>query len=429
MAQVYRERDVRYTRDQSPSTDEEKYTTIRRYKVSGGGDSGSRVVERDRIERYEEDDDHRSRHSHSHVGRSTGDTLEIDRRVERTSYPERPRSNLDPHDRYRSVEYEREREVDRDHYPERHSRTRVVEDIRETSSSSPRDNYWERQQRSPWDESREVDVRLDKRVVRRDEGDLKVKEKYVEERIEEPREYKERDIKIERRVVEEREPHDVDIERYRKEVEYYAAPSPPPAPVVIRQKAPEQKVIIHEAPAAAPVIFPRQEPTFIVLRDEHRDVARREEEDYYRREDRRDREDRRRREEREHESDGYEEDYYVKRTIITRGRSSSSDRHKRRHLAEGALAGAGLSALLSGRSGKEVDHRGHRGRKVIAGAALGALGTEAVRRAKSAYEERYDDRYEHDYDDDVRRHRHRSKSRSRLTTGLAIVSFPKRYSI
>lgn len=412
---VYRERDVRYTREHSPSSGEDdkyKSTTVRRYKVSGGGQSGSRVVERDRIERFEEDDDRRSRFSHSNVGRNSGDTLEIDRRVERI--PERPRSAFDPQDRY---EYEREREVDRTYYPERHSRTKIVEETRETSSPSPRDNYWERQTRNPWDDTRETDLRIEKRASHRD-SDIDVEVIKVDEHRDEPRDYKEREYRVERRY-EEREPREVDIERYRKETEYYAAapaPTPPPAPVIIRQKAPEQKVVIHEAPAPAPVILPRQEPTFIVLRNEQREVERRpepREDDYYRR----------RRDERQYESDGYDEDYYVKRTIIRRERSSSSDHHKKRHLAEGALAGAGITALLAGRGGKEGDHREHRGRKVLAGAALGALGTEAVRRAKSAYEDRYDDRYEDDYDDDHYRHRHRSKSRSRLATGLAIVSF------
>ncbi|KAI1211526.1 uncharacterized protein F4807DRAFT_458421 [Annulohypoxylon truncatum] len=413
MSQVYRERDVRYTRDESPSSDDEKYksTTVRRYKVAGGK-SGNKIVERDRIERYEEDDDRRSRYSHSHKGRSPDEVVEvdrIDRRIERTPYPDPPRSAFDPPDRYRDFEYEREVDRERDQYPERHSRTRVVEEIKETSTS-PRDNYWDRRQNYPWDDT---DVRLDKRVVRRDgDGDVKIKEKTVEEHRDDSRDYRERDWKVERRVVEEREPpRDVDVERYRKEVEYYAAPSPPPAPVIIRQKAPEQKVVIHEAAAPAPVFLPRQEPTYIVLRDEHREVAppRREEEEHHRR----------RRDEREYESDGYDEDYYVKRTIIRRDRSSSAD-HKKRHLAEGALAGAGLTALLSGRGNKDTGYHEHRGRKVLAGAALGALGTEAMRRAKSAYEDRHDDRYEDDYDDGYHHHRQRSKSRSRLATGLAI---------
>ncbi|KAI1081472.1 hypothetical protein F5B20DRAFT_588538 [Whalleya microplaca] len=425
MAQVYRERDIRYTREDSPSSDDDKYTTttVRRYKV-GGGPSGSRVVERDRIERYEEDDDRRSRHSHhshhshshshSNTGRPSGELLEVDRRVERTT--ERPRSRTSEYyrddDRYRTVEYEREREVDHDyHYPERH-RTKVVEESTHVSSPPPRDNYWERQSRAPWDDPRETDVRIDKRVVHREsDGDLHIKEKTIDKHSHSPRGYDERDLKIERRIVEEDYPHDGEIERYRKETDYYAAPDPPPAPVIIRNKAPEQKIVIQEAPSPAPVIVPRQEPSYIVLRERDREVVRRpeprEDDDYYRhrRDDRR---------------DSFDEDYYVKRTIIKRDSSASSDHHRRRHLAEGALAGAGLGALVGGGNrGRDGEYHDHRGRKVLAGAALGALGSEAIRRAKSAYEDRYEDRYD-DGDDYYRHRHHRSKSRSRLTTGLAI---------
>ncbi len=444
MSTVYR--DVRYTRERSPSSEDEKYksTTVRRYKVGSGGGSVTRV------ERYEDDDDVRSRYSHSHVGgRPSGDVVEVDRRVERTTYtPDRPRSAFDPPssprdrefeyyredgDRYRSVKYEREREVDKDyHGPERVSRTKVVEESRDVSLPRAR--------RYPWEDAPETELRIEKRVERRSpDGDVKIKEK-VEERREEPRDTKERELRIERRVIDERDPFDEDrhhhhhhhdhhhdeVERYRKEVEYYSSPNPPPAPIVIRQKAPEQNVIVHEAPSPAPIIFPpqRSEPNIIVLRDEHREVTRhddrRAEAEYWRRREELDameRYERRRRDERDYESDGVDEDYYVKRTVIKRERSDS-DEHKKRHLAEGALAGAGLGALISGR--KDSEHHDHRGRKVLAGAALGALGTEVVRRARSAYEDRHFEEYD-DYEDDDR-HRHRSKSRSRLKTGLAIVS-------
>lgn len=448
MSTVYR--DTRYTRERSPSSDDEKFksTTVRRYKVGSGGSVS-------RIERYEDDDDVKSRYSHSHVGggRASGDVLEVDRRVERTTYtPDRPRSAFDPPssprerefdyyrddgDRYRSVKYERDREVDREYYaPERVTRTKVVEETRDLPELRGRER------RYPWED--ETDLRIEKRVERRSpDGDIKIKEK-IEERRDEPRDTKERELRIERRVVEERDPYDDhhhhhhhdhhhdEVERYRREVEYYSTPDPPAAPVVIRQKAPEQKVIIHEAAHQAPVIFspPRQEPNIIVLRDEHREVARhddhRAEEEYWRRRqqlDAMERYERRRREEREYESDGVDEDYYIKRTVITRDRSGSDDHHKKRHLAEGALAGAGLGAIMSGR-GRDKESEGHehsgRGRKVLAGAALGALGTEVVRRARSAYEDRHEDYDDYEEDD---RHGHRSKSRSRLKTGLAIVSF------
>ncbi|KAI0156966.1 hypothetical protein GGR57DRAFT_511282 [Xylariaceae sp. FL1272] len=407
MSRVYEERDIRYTRERSRSSsgDEGKHksTTVRRYKVGRHGEARL-----DRIDRYEEDDDSRSKYS-SHAGRSSADVFEIDRRTDRTVYPDRPRSAFDPpsrgsdsfrgDDRYRTVEYEREVERDRDYYiPDRRPSTRIVEETRESRGDN---YYWDRRHPSHDDGT---DVRFEKRVVRRDsDGDVKIKEKKIDihkdSHRDEPRDYRERDLKVERRVIDDRDAHDGDVEHYHREVEYYAAPSPPPAPVVIRQKFPEQRIIVQEAPPPAPIIMPRQEPSYIVLRERERERR----DDYDRQRDDRRYED-------------YDEDYYVKRTIIRRDRSSSSDHHKKRHLAEGALAGAGLSALVSSRRGKDGDYTDHRGRKVLAGAALGALGTEVIRRARSAYEDRYDE-YE---DEDDYRYRHRSKSRSRLTTGLAL---------
>jgi hypothetical protein len=397
MAQLYRERDIRYTRERSRSSsgDERHYKTVSHYKVGGG------AAHLERVERYEEDDDRRSRYSHSHLGRPGADIVEVDRRVEKTVYPDRPRSALDApsrgsdsyrgdSDRYRTVEYEREVERDRDYYaPERHSRTRVVEETRDVVSPT-RDHYWDR--RRPWDDT---DLRLEKRVVSRDsDGDVKVKEKSLD---------------IHRDKHHHNHHHDDgEIERYRREVEYYSAPDPPQQqqqqqPIIIRQKMPDQKVIVHEAPAPAPVIVPRADPAFIVLREGNRDSRR--DDDYHRRHD-------------DERYGGYthDEDYYIKKTVIRRDRSSSSDHHKKRHIAEGALAGAGLGALVGSRRGKDGEYEDHKGRKVLAGAALGALGTEVLRRARSAYDDRHD---EYEYDDDSR-YRHRSKSRSRLATGLAI---------
>ncbi|KAI0454350.1 hypothetical protein F5B21DRAFT_504451 [Xylaria acuta] len=416
MAQIYRERDVRHTRERSRSSsdDERRYKTVSTYKVGGPRGTTSRL---ERIERYDDDDDRRSRYSHSHAGRGTAEVVEVDRRVEKTAYPDRPRSAFDDSfrgdgDRLRTVEYERDVERERDYYlPERRSRGRVVEETRETRDvvEDTRDHYWDR--RPAWNDH-ETDVRLEKRIVRRDsDGDVEVKKKTLDIDIhkdkhhhhhDEPREYKERDVKIERRYIDERDTHDPEIERYRREVEYYSAPDPPQQPIVIRQKMPEQKVIVHEAPHPAPVIVPRADPAFIVLREENREPRR--DDDYYRRQD-----------DRRYERDSYDEDYYIKKTVIRRDRSSSSDHHKKRHIAEGALAGAGVAALVGGR-GKDGERHQHKGRKVLAGAALGALGTEVIRRARSAYDDRHDEYESDDYD----RHRHRSKSRSRLATGLAI---------
>lgn len=478
----YHEREYRATRYKDDSDDDEKYksTTVRRYKV-GGSAVGGPTTRVERVKRYEDyDDDRKStyshrddfRDSHSHVGRRSGELVEVDKRVEKTYYPERPRSAFDPpvqrtvvekrvveregsdfrdrdrdrDDRYRVVERDvdytrgdserRERDIVFEREPER--RDTIVRETRETiererdSPLSPRDRDWDRRSRMPWDDR--DDVRVEKRVERRTEehGDH-VDDVRVEKRIERRSDDRVDDVKVEKRIERFHDDdhhhhhhHDGDIERYRKETEYYAPADPTPQPIVIRQKPAEpQQIIVQEAPPPPPVFIERQtDPGYIVLRENNREVARprpdpREEEYYYRREERRDDDyameryqDRRRR---DYDDD---EDVYMKRTIIRRERSTSSDHHRRRHLAEGALAGAGISALVASRRGADGDIQESRGKKVLAGAALGALGTEVIRRARSAYEDRHEDDYEDDY-----RRGGRSKSRSRLTTGLAIVSW------
>ncbi len=338
-------------------------TTITRYKV-GTSKHG------DRFDRIEVEDDVRSRFS-SGGRRVSNDLLD------------RPRSNFDPAERTRTV-----METDRE---------------------------WDRR-------SRQDDVRVERRV---------------EESFEDPRGH--------------------DVERYRKETEYYSA-EPAPPPVVIRQQAPEpQKIIVQEAPAPQPVFYNRQDrpeagPMVVRERDFDREVVRRGpyEDDYYYRHERREfgpgpigsyrgdprdpyyrrdpyardrdwgvaRYDGRRREEYYSE----DEDYYVsngrrrrshsrrhRSRSRSRSRSKSSDHHKL-HLAEGALAGAGVTALLQSKRDDHGDLPENRGRKVLAGAALGALGTEALKRAHSAYEDRWGDR-----DESPNHH-------SRLKTGFGIAA-------
>ncbi|CAK7274272.1 hypothetical protein SEPCBS119000_006085 [Sporothrix epigloea] len=82
-----------------------------------------------------------------------------------------------------------------------------------------------------------------------------------------------------------------------------------------------------------------------------------------------------------------DDSFYVKKTTVIRP-APASDNH-RLHLTEGALAGAGLGALLSSRRNQKTGELPeHRGRKVLAGAALGALGTEILKRANSVYQDR-----------------------------------------
>ncbi|KAG5977285.1 hypothetical protein E4U55_006904 [Claviceps digitariae] len=322
----------RYYRDSDSEDDRYRRTTVTRYKVAP--DKHSERFERvERTERVDVvDDDRRSRYS----GRTSGDLLDA-------------RASFSP-----------------------------AVDVRRDADRSRITVY----------EGKETDREWDKRSHH---GHYPADEMRVETRTEERFD----------------DNHGHDVERYRKETEYYIPQSPPPAPVIIRQQSTEpQRIIVQDAPPA-PIILPRQQPGVVVLHDReaNREMVRRErdayEDDYYYRHDRRevvphrgDRErdyamaryDRRPRRHDDYYSD--DDEYYYRRTV-RRERSESA--HHKRHLAEGALAGAGISALLGSRRDAYGDLPENRGRKVLAGAALGALGTEVARRAHSAYEDRFGD--------------------------------------
>ncbi|KAL2178148.1 uncharacterized protein P884DRAFT_198993 [Thermothelomyces heterothallicus CBS 202.75] len=468
MPEVYRESRYMRERDTSPSDDEGyRRTTVRRYKVTP-----------DRVERIEREVDvveEERRSRYAPVRRSSRDEIvEVDRRLERMYIPERPRSAYDPsphsatyverqvierererdarddhYTRVDRVEYrgdgprgavvERERVVerdervreddyhrgiDRDHGRVVYESTKEVERVDRDDVRSPRD--WDR--RSYWDDERETDVRVEKRVELRDSHGG--------------------EVRLERRVEERRDEGfssgGADVERWRKETEYYEPAPPAPAPIVIRQRAPEQKIILQEAPPATVVIREQSADNRELAlarqgsRDgeyyyhrESREVGpyrgeRREEEYAMARydDDHRHRHHHHHRHHRHHHRESYsdggdtDDEYYVRRSGSRRERSSSSSPHRKRHIAEGALAGAGISAILASRRDSHGEYKQHRGRKVLAGAALGALGTEVARRAHSAYQERYGD-------DERERSRSRSRSRpphSRLKTGLGIAA-------
>ncbi|PHH82137.1 hypothetical protein CDD82_6895 [Ophiocordyceps australis] len=338
MAESYRgSRYYAPARDRDRNSDSEddrirSSTTVTRYKWTP-----ARAVDR-----YQ-DDDRRSRFS----PRTSGDLADP------------PRSAYESYagDRPRAMYYDRD----------------VVE----------RDARHEPDRSRPVYETRDGDRDWNRRLYRYDD-DYKVEKKY-EDRFDDD--------------------HGHEIERYRKETEYFAPAEPPPAPVIIRQQAPEpQKIIVQEAPST-PIIVPRQQPGVLVVRDreQDRDLVRRDREpydqEYYWRHERRDvgpyrgerdyalsRYERRHRRDDDNSwySDDADQDYFLRRTYVRRERSESPHRH-RRQLAEGALAGAGISALMSSRRDSYGELQENRGRKVLAGAALGALGSEALRRARSAY--------------------------------------------
>ncbi|KAK0387456.1 hypothetical protein NLU13_5768 [Sarocladium strictum] len=347
MGEVYRERERERYRDyrDGDESDDERYrsTTVTRYKVprSGGYErTTERVV----------DVDESGRSHYSSNPRGSGDLLDAGGR-DRGYPPERPRSAFEPS------------AYDRDRYYDRDDRSRVS--AYGVSGYQDRDRGDRR--------GRDDEVRVEKRT---------------EERFDDA--------------------HGHEVERIRKETEYYAPQEPAPAPIVIRQRAEPQKIIVQEAPPPAPLVLTR------AARDREyegeRQLARRErdrDDEYYSRYERREvgpyrgdpREDDRayamarydRDRERDRDRDRDDEYYVHRRRVVRRESSSSSEGHKR-ELAGGALAGAGITALLSSRRDADGDLPANRGKKVIAGAALGALGTEALKRARSAYGERRGDR-------------------------------------
>ncbi|CAH0058777.1 unnamed protein product [Clonostachys solani] len=356
-------RESRYRDRDGSESGEERYRTtkVRRYKIKPGRD--------DHYESFEVDDEPRSRYSGLPI-RTRDDYYDFDRR------PERPRSEYIPRSEHpddrRSAYYEPEKDFHKDADPGRIT-------------------VWE---------PKESDVDFDRRSrYSRHDDEIRVEKEYEGR-------YK--------------DSHGHDVDRIQKETEYYIRPSPPPSPVIVRQRAEPQKIIFQEAPPPAPIVVPRQESNIVMLREKEparemvrrekepaREMVRRErdrpeEEYYYRHEEYdgpyRSRSDLDRERDhalarmdhhrRHHDSYSDDEDYYVHHRRIVRKERSESP-HRKRIMAAGALAGAGVTALLSSRRDENGDLPEHRRRKVLAGSALGAIGTEALRRAYSAHEEKH----------------------------------------
>ncbi|KAI9726695.1 MAG: hypothetical protein M1834_008960 [Cirrosporium novae-zelandiae] len=306
------------------------------------------------------------------------------------------------------------------------------------------------------DPDREI-TRILRREPEPDERDVVVSKRYYDEDDEVDRDVQLRRYETEREVGlgpgrYEREnrydredaPARDDIQRYTRQVEYYDAPDT--RPIVIRP-APQQ-IIIQEAPPKT-IYIDRDESDYQVVRredaEEERQVVRRKPKEDYVYEKRT----------REVERDGRrEDDFYDERRYRDRrgrARSVSSDgsmvyvrkeyreeydsdydspRH-RRHLAEGAIAGIGAAELLRHRKkgeGEEVSGGAGRIGRDVAAATIGAVGVEAIKRAKSRHRSRSRRTRslssERGYYREKRRHKHRhhsrSRSRARQLAGLGL---------
>ena len=243
-----------------------------------------------------------------------------------------------------------------------------------------------------------------------------------------------------------------DVERYVRETDYYQPPAPAPAPIIIRESAPAPIIIREERREPIIIREERREPHYeFIERDEVKDETRslvksepppapvasapsvasqkqpEPEENYFyerriierdrnrpRREDDYDR----RSEVRPRDSasqwsdDSYE---YVRRERTyddSRSRSRSHSPHHRRHLAEGAIAGVGAAELLRHHRQSRGEAVGGRGTSALAGAAVGAIGAEAVSRIRSRSRRRRSRSRSSSYDAYDRRPRRRERSQS-----------------
>ncbi|EKV05038.1 hypothetical protein PDIG_38660 [Penicillium digitatum PHI26] len=89
--------------------------------------------------------------------------------------------------------------------------------------------------------------------------------------------------------------------------------------------------------------------------------------------------------------------------------------HHRRHMAEGALVGAGAAELLRSHSKKdgEVSHGASRIGKTIGAGALGAVAVNAASHARDYYRRSKSRHRSHSFEDDRSSHRHSRHGRSR----------------
>ena len=384
---IYRER----SRDDNWDEPRRSYTTVKRYQVP------ERLYEEEPIQE---------------------DKIIVKRTERREEPPPAPRTEID----VRFSERERERDYPRSSHTHRDSGDwRVTERITEREPAPQRRDIAYRVLERDSDHDRYSGSRSDFRFVERerDREIVRAPSPPTPERVREYRFERERDFSPPRR-----EERPVEVDRYVKNTEYYQQPQP----IIIRESAAPQPIIIREERREPQqIVIRRDEPNYEIIerdevRDERQSLVRREEppppttvaqskaastvakssvqkpndEDYFY--ERRIREVDRgpRREERYREDDirprdsasqyGSDDSYeYVRRERITEegSRSRSHSPHHRRHLAEGALAGIAGAEILRNHRKREGRDPGKRGRSLVGGAAVGALGAEALTRARS----------------------------------------------
>ncbi|EMC95628.1 hypothetical protein BAUCODRAFT_576848 [Baudoinia panamericana UAMH 10762] len=446
---VYRERDREVDRETSYNDAPKRtYTTVKRYQVPDKESSRSILHLDDEVKE---------------------DNKQIVIRKERRD-PSAQREDV----QYRVTERIRERDLP----PREEVDYRVTERIREYDRELPpqrRDIQYRVLERDS-DRDRSSGARSEFRVIERDR-EVRAPSPPQAERVREWRFERERDFSPPRARVWERErERPFDVEKYSKSTEYFSQPQQ----IIIREAAPQPIIIREERREPIIIREERREPQYeFIEREEVRDESKSlvskkeeppppspappseaptqktsqtkpEEENYFyerrvrqidRGPQRRDDSYERRSEVRPRDSasqyssdDSYE---YVRRERTydddrSRSRERDESPHHKRHLAEGAIAGVGVAEILRHHRKSQGQATGGRAVNDLAGAAIGAIGAEAVSRVRSrrrssrdrdrSPESDYDSRY--DRRDRRKRSRSRSKSLSRAQQlgGLAAVA-------
>jgi hypothetical protein len=385
MSVVYRERERDRFEDSRTSVSSSRrdggYTTIKRYRI-GEDDSRSSVDRRFQVNR-------------------PGERVEETRIVRREHEVEEPRRR-DPEPRY--------------------SETDVV--IRREREDEPRRDYDYDRRREDRDDTKELVIR---RTTTRDEPRVEERDLRVERYEVDRRDFRERDHDL---LSPDRDRYP-DLQRYSRSTEYFSQPQPPQTiiikqePIIIRERVRdddydivrrsdvEDRQLVRREP-------PREEEYFYERKTKEVEAPRRErEEGFYERREREvsphdsvsqvGRRERSRHRDRDDESD--DSMVYVRKETREEDYSRDESPHHRRHIAEGVLAGVGAAELLrhhKNKKGEETSNTLGRIGKGVGAGVLGAVGAEAITRARSRYRSKSRRK-------DQSRSRSRSRSDSRET--------------
>jgi hypothetical protein len=386
-------------RDRDDEAPRRTYTTIKRYQIPESN-SSARSVARDDVEEVKEKIVIRRERKESSPPRDRENERTEVRLTERILERE-PRRDIS----YRIVE--RERDFDRE---QSRNEVRVIERERECSPAEPergvREFRFERER--DWNASDDRPYELE-RYSKSTEYFQQPQPIIIRERAAAPIIIREERREPQRIIIRREEPQYEFVER--KEVE--------------EVKEESKSLVKHEEPEPTPTPIPEQKPEEDYFY-ERRVIERRRRSDSFDR-----RTEIRPRDSASQYSSDESYEYVRRERTFERSRSRSSSPHYKRNIAGGALAGAGVATILRHHRKSQGQETGGRGRDVLSGAAVGALGAGALSRVRSmrrSSRSRSRSRSRSDSREWRERRRRRSRSRSWSLTraqqlgGLAAVA-------